>query len=160
MSLFQLMTNQTENTPERIRLFIRTELLIFIDKVFTTPFEILATIKRIDVDINKLFMYTIEYYFKLLESSKRFIALLDSNETANELYKATFEMAHIMQMILGVHKRSRAFYESSFNRTIKCEGIIDYFMKCDGGGPLPFKLFFKNVSTLKNVEKEDLNICL
>lgn len=36
-------------------------------------------VKRIDVDINKLFMYTIEYYFKLLESSKRFIALLDSN---------------------------------------------------------------------------------
>lgn len=38
MSLYQLMTDQLENTPEKIRLFIRTELLICIDKVFTTPF--------------------------------------------------------------------------------------------------------------------------
>lgn len=65
-------------------------------------------------------MVTIEYYFKLLESSKRFVSLLDSNETANELYKATYEMALSMSLILGVHKRSKAFYESPNNRTIKC----------------------------------------
>lgn len=79
MSLYQLISNQMENAPEKIRLFIRTELLIFIDKIFNTPFEILANIKMIDIHINKLFMYTIEYYFKLLESSKRFVSLLDSN---------------------------------------------------------------------------------
>ena len=61
-------------------------------------------------------------------------------------------MAHIIQMILGVHKRSRAFYEASSNRTIKCEGIMDYFIKYEGGGILPFKLFFKNVSALKTVD--------
>lgn len=88
MSLFLLIANQLDNTPEKIRVFIRTELLLFIDKVFNTPFEILQIIKTndgrnhkqfIDVHINKLFMVTIEYYFKLLESSKRFVSLLDSN---------------------------------------------------------------------------------
>ena len=153
MSLFQLISNQLDNTPEKIRLFIRTELLIFVDKVFKTPFDILAQIKMIDVHINKLFMYTVEYYFKLLESSKRFVSLLEANETAQELYKATYEMAHIIQMILGVHKRSRAFYESTSNRTIRCEGIMDYFIKYEGGGILPFKLFFKNISALKNADK-------
>lgn len=33
-------------------------------------------------------------------------------------------------------------------------------MKCEGGGPKPFRLFFKNLSTLKNIEKDDLIICL
>ncbi len=89
---------------------MRTELLIFIDKIFTTPFEILGNIKMIDIHINKLFMYVIEYYFKLFEDSKRFISLLDTNSTAKELFKATYEMAIIMQMVLGVHKRSRPFY--------------------------------------------------
>jgi hypothetical protein len=70
-----------------------------------------------------------------------------------ELYKATYEMAQSMSLILGVHKRSKAFYESSYNRTIKCEGILDYFIRYEGGGILPFKLFFKNISSLKNVEK-------
>lgn len=69
-------------------------------------------------------------------------------------------MAHIIQMVLGVHKRSKAFYESSMNRTIKCEGLLDYFIKYEGGGILPFKLFFKNISGLKNVDKDDLVICL
>jgi hypothetical protein len=90
--------------------FIRTELLIFIDKVFNTPFEIVAIMKMVDLHINKLFMITIEYYFKLLESSKRFVSLKDSNETARELYKATYEMALVMAMILGVDKRSKSFY--------------------------------------------------
>ena len=75
MSLFLLISNQLDSTPEKIRVFIRTELLLFIDKVFNTPFEILQIVKTIDgrnhkqfidVHINKLFMVTIEYYFKLL----------------------------------------------------------------------------------------------
>jgi hypothetical protein len=37
---------------------------------------------------------------------------------------------------------------------------MDYFVKYEGGGILPFKLFFKNLSALKTVEKEDLDICL
>lgn len=64
----------------------------------------------IDIHINKLFLPIIEYYFKLLENSKRFIALLDTNSTAEQLYKATYEMAIMMEMVLGVHKRSRSFY--------------------------------------------------
>jgi len=36
----------------------------------------------LDVHINKLFMYTIEYYFKLLENSKRFIHVIESNPIA------------------------------------------------------------------------------
>lgn len=64
----------------------------------------------VDIHINKLFINVIEYYLKLLESSKKFISSLDSNETARELYRATYEMANVISMILGVHKRSKAFY--------------------------------------------------
>lgn len=38
MSLFQMMKDQLENTSENVRVFVRTELLVFIDKIFTTPF--------------------------------------------------------------------------------------------------------------------------
>lgn len=37
---------------------------------------------------------------------------------------------------------------------------MDYFIKYEGGGILPFKLFFKNITTLKTVDKQDLIICL
>lgn len=160
MSLFQLIANQLEHSAEKIRVFLRTELLIFIDKVFTTPIEVLFTIKLADVHINKLFILTIEYYFKLLESSKRFVTLLDSSETARELFKATYEMAQIISMVLGLHKRSKPFYDSPLNRTIRPESIMDYFVKYEGGGILPFKLFFKNMTSLKQVTKQDLLIAL
>ena len=79
--------------------------------------------------MNKLFMVTIEYYFKLLESSKRFVSLREGNETANQLYRATYEMGNVMGMVLGVHRRSKQLYECGENRTIMCEGILDYFVK-------------------------------
>ena len=69
-------------------------------------------------------------------------------------------MAFIISMILGVHKRSKTFYEHQNNLTIRCEGILDYFIKYEGGGILPFKLFFKNISVLKNIDKQHIDICL
>jgi hypothetical protein len=92
LNLYQLRSNQLENTPDAIRAFLRTELFITVDKIFSTPFEILGTIKLIDIHINKFFITVIEYYLKLLESSKKFILALDSNETATELYRATYEI--------------------------------------------------------------------
>jgi hypothetical protein len=86
--------------------------------------------------------------------------LVESSPIAVELFKATYEMAIVMEMILGVHKRSKAFYDSPMNRTIKCEAMMDYFIQYEGGGILPFKLFFKNISQIKIEEKEDLTICL
>ncbi len=80
------------------------------DKIFNTPFEILGTIKLIDIHINKFFINVIEYYLKLLENSKKFILVLDTNEVGIELYHATYEMTLLIEMILGVHKRSKAFY--------------------------------------------------
>jgi hypothetical protein len=82
LNLYQLKSNQLENTSEGIRSFLRTELFITIDKIFNTPFEILGTIKLIDIHINKFFITVIEYYLKLLEGSKKFILILDSNEIA------------------------------------------------------------------------------
>ncbi len=58
------MANQLDTPAFKIKLFHRTELLVSIDKIFNTPFEILSTIKMIDIHINKLFISTIEYYFK------------------------------------------------------------------------------------------------
>lgn len=37
---------------------------------------------------------------------------------------------------------------------------MDYFIKYEGGGILPFKIFFKTLGTLKNVVIEDLTVCL
>ena len=45
-----------ENSPESIKSVLRTELLITIDKIFSTPFEVLNTIKMVDIHINKLFI--------------------------------------------------------------------------------------------------------
>jgi hypothetical protein len=94
--------------------------LILVDKIFNTPVEVFSTIKMADLHINKFCINVIEYYFKLLESSKKFVNLLDSNDTAKELFKSTYEMATIIEMILGLHPRSKAFYESQMNRTVTC----------------------------------------
>lgn len=105
-------------------------------------------------------MTVIEYFFKILESSKRFMSVIDSNPTAEELFKSTYEMSIVISMILGVHKRSKNFYDSPKNTTIRCQSIMDYFIKYEGGGILPFKLFFKNLSSMKTVSKQQLAISL
>jgi len=69
-------------------------------------------------------------------------------------------MAIVIGMILGVHKRSKNFYDSPQNKTIRCEGIVEYFIKYEGGGILPFKLFFKNLSMMKLVDNQKMAICL
>lgn len=68
-------------------------------------------------------------------------------------------MTLLIEMILGVHKRSKAFYESSLNRTVTPEGFLDCFIKSEAG-IIPFKLFFKSASGLKSMGDNDMVICL
>lgn len=65
----------------------------------------------------------------MLENSKKFMVVLDSNEIAVELYNSFYELTILTEMILGVHKRSKAFYESTLNRTVTPEGFLDCFIK-------------------------------
>ena len=58
---------------------MRTELLILIDKTMKTPFALINNIKMCDLWINKLFIGIINFYIKLLETSKKFIPLIDSD---------------------------------------------------------------------------------
>lgn len=76
-----------------------------------------------------------------------------------ELYNSTYEMSLAIEMILGVHNRSKAFYESPLNRTVTSVGFLDCFLKSEVG-ILPFKLFFKSASSLKNIGDTDMLICL
>lgn len=68
-------------------------------------------------------------------------------------------MTLLIEMILGVHKRSKAFYESNLNRTVTPEGFLDCFIKSEAG-ILPFKLFFKSASAMKVIGDNDFIICL
>ena len=62
-------------------------------------------------------------------------------------------------MILGVHNRSKAFYQSPLNRTVTSVGFFHCFLKSEVG-ILPFRLFFKSASALKTVGDLDMLICL
>ena len=57
--------------------FMRTELLVIVDKIMKTPFALINSIKMCDLWINKLFIAIINFYLKLLDSSKKFLPLLD-----------------------------------------------------------------------------------
>jgi hypothetical protein len=56
----------------------------------------------------------------------------------------------MIKMIIGSHKNSKAFFEDQQNLTIKAEGFVECFIKCEGVFLL-FKVFFKNASTIKNM---------
>lgn len=73
------MSDQIDNSPEKIRIIIRTELLTLVDSIVNTPYELLTTIKMADLHINKFFINVIEYYLKLLEGSKKFVGFMESN---------------------------------------------------------------------------------
>jgi hypothetical protein len=58
---------------------IRTDLLIFVDKIITTPFEIFREIKMIDLEVNKLFINILGFYLKIIEFSKVFMSMIENN---------------------------------------------------------------------------------
>ena len=68
-------------------------------------------------------------------------------------------MAIIIQMILGIHPRSKAFYQSQFNRTVTSQGFLDCFIKSEAG-ILPFKLFFKSAINIKFIDDEAMIVCI
>ncbi len=59
--------------------FMRTELLVLVDKIIKTPFVFINNTKMCDLWINKFFIAIINFYLKLLDSSKKFIPLLDED---------------------------------------------------------------------------------
>ena len=61
---------------------IRTEILVLTHKIFTTPFEIIREIKMMDLAINKFFINLINFYLRILDFSKVYLPLLDSNPNA------------------------------------------------------------------------------
>ena len=162
--ILQLQADLFLNSSQRIRIMLRTELLIFIDKIFNTPFQVYKSMNmdnpkdKVDITITNLFLNVIECYFILLENSKKILTLREADkggenykEKAEELYRCVYEMTIIVSMILGFHKRSRPFYTSSLNNTITKDGNVLYFIKSETG-MLSLKLFFKNSSLLKKVD--------
>jgi hypothetical protein len=73
---------------------------------------------------------------------------------ANELFLAMYEFTIIAKVIIGSHKSSKSFFEDQANLTVKSEGFVDCFIKSENG-ILPFKMFFKNLTTQTNLSKLD-----
>lgn len=57
-----------------------------------------------------------------------------------------YEFSIMTKLIIGSHKHSKSFYEDITNLTIKNDGFIEFFIRSDNG-ILPFKIFFKNLTT-------------
>lgn len=66
-----------------------------------------------------------------------------------------YEFSIMSKLIIGSHKNSKSFYEDPANLTIKTDGFIEFFIRSDNG-ILPFKIFFKNLTTisLKKIDKK------
>jgi hypothetical protein len=56
--------------------FMRTELLILIDTIIKTPFDLINQIKMCDLWINKIFIGVINFYVKILDASKNILLCL------------------------------------------------------------------------------------
>jgi hypothetical protein len=61
---------------------MRTELLILIDTIIKTPFDLINQIKMCDLWINKIFIGVINFYVKILDASKKYFALFETNARA------------------------------------------------------------------------------
>ncbi len=127
---------------------MRTQLLVLIDKIVKSPFVLISNVKMCDLWINKLFIGILSFYIKLLDSSKKFMPLIDSdNKMARQLLLVMYEFSIMAKLIIGSHKNSKSFFEDSANLTIKTDGFIQFLIMSDNG-ILPFRIFFKNLTNL------------
>ena len=58
-----------------------------------------------------------------------------------------YEFSLMTKLIIGSHKHSKSFYQDPANLTITNDGFIEFFIRSDNG-ILPFRIFFKNLSTI------------
>ena len=54
-----------------------------------------------DLAINKFFINLLTFYLRLIDFSKAFLALLENNSNARELYESLFELSEIVNLITG-----------------------------------------------------------
>lgn len=138
---------------------IRTEFLVMVHKIVATPFEIIRETKMMDLDISKFFIRVLSFYTKVLEFSKTFMAMLDTSETARELYKSLYELTLMGNFIFGIHPDATRLYENKLNINLKSGGFIDYFVMSEIG-ITQFRNFFRGAHNVKNPGEFDLEVSM